>query len=63
MRRLCFAMLLPLALGACQREPDFDQRYDAARAKVRDTAAEIDRQIAGVPTSGPETPEAGEAQP
>lgn len=35
-----------LLLSACQREPDFDERYEAAEAKIRQTAAEMDRQLA-----------------
>lgn len=44
-------ILLPMAfastLSACKREPDFDERYQAADAKIRQSAQEIDAQVAG----------------
>lgn len=44
-------ILLPMAflstLSACKREPDFDERYEAADAKIRQSAQEIDAQVAG----------------
>lgn len=43
-------VLLVAALSACKREPDFDQRYRDAGAKIGQTAEEIDRQIAGTGT-------------
>lgn len=47
--RLNPAMLvLPLlALGGCQREPDFEERYKDASAQISQSAREIDAQIAG----------------
>ena len=52
-------VLLLLALSACRREPNFDERYDAANAKLRNMAGQIDAQIAG--TGAPESgvPEEG----
>lgn len=47
-------MLCLLILSACRREPDFDERYDAANEQIRNTAKEIDEQIAGTATSEPE---------
>lgn len=35
-----------LLLAACQREPDFDERYAATQKKLEAKAAEIDRQMA-----------------
>lgn len=52
-RALPVAMAALLALAACHREPDFDERYDAASAKISQAAADIDAQIAG--TSAPPT--------
>lgn len=42
------------ALAGCHREPDFDERYDNANDKIRNTAVQIDAQISGAPTSFPE---------
>ncbi len=39
-------LLLLLALTACQREPSFDERYADAEARIRDTSASIDAQLA-----------------
>jgi len=39
------AGLLILA-SACREEPDFDERYQAAQEKIRDKAAELDKQLA-----------------
>lgn len=53
MRRVGAMVLCLLALSACRRDPDFDERYDAANAKMRNMAGQIDAQIAG---SGTPTP-------
>jgi len=44
-RALVSAALLMLAT-ACQQEPDFDERYQAAQDKIRDKAVEIDSELA-----------------
>lgn len=54
MRKAIFLTLSILALAACQREADFDERYEAARESVHSTAAEIDAQIENSPTASPE---------
>lgn len=43
------ALLLPVALfaSACEREPTFDERYEAARKRVEKTSQEIDAELAG----------------
>lgn len=46
---LLLALPLVMTIGACKREPDFDERYRAASAKVTQTAEEIDAQITGAP--------------
>jgi len=44
-------------LGGCKREPDFDERYDAANRTIVQKAKEIDAQVAGtgVPPADAET--------
>ena len=44
-----WAILLALVLAACSREPDFDERYEAAKSRIGEAAAEIDAQVSGVP--------------
>ncbi len=51
MRGASVLPLVLLALAGCQREPNFDERYEAANEKIRTTAAEIDAQIEGKATS------------
>lgn len=53
MRKAGILALCFVALWACRREPDFAERYDAANAKIRDVAGEIDAQIAGTGTPTP----------
>lgn len=49
-RRIILPALLPaLLLSACSREPDFDERYRAANARIGEAAAEIDAQVSGTP--------------
>ncbi|WP_177198411.1 hypothetical protein [Novosphingobium sp. CF614] len=55
MPALSFVLPLALSIAACKREPDFDERYDAANTKVRQTAQEIDARIAGTGTPPDET--------
>jgi hypothetical protein len=40
------AGMLCLLLAACQQEPDFDERYQAAQKKIREKAVEIDSALA-----------------
>lgn len=44
MRRL--AILLPLLLAACHREPSFDERYDKAAKEIDARAKAMDKDIA-----------------
>lgn len=39
-------MLLLLLTVACQREPDFDQRYKTAEQKLAEKSQAMDREIA-----------------
>ena len=50
MRLMALAILV--VLGACKREPTFDERYEAAEKQIRDTAKDIDTEISqtGTPT-------------
>ena len=52
--RAAFLLLLA-GLGACSSEPDFDERYGAASARITETAHDIDASIAGtgVPAQDP----------
>lgn len=55
--RLEFGVVLLLAaLTACSSEPDFDERYDAASAKITQTARDIDSRIAGTEAPASELP-------
>jgi len=57
MKRLSIIALL--LLFACKAEPDFDERYEAAEKKIRETADEIDAEL----ESGPkEQNHAGQAE-
>ncbi|BBC72803.1 conserved hypothetical protein [Altererythrobacter sp. B11] len=65
MRRavLVGAMLL---LAACQREPDFDERYAKAQADLREKAARIDAELAKgapPPSSAPQVKVGEQAKP
>lgn len=53
MRKTSLLLICLLAISACRREPDFDQRYDAANRKMRNMAEQIDAQIAGTGTPTP----------
>lgn len=47
MRRAAPALLaLLVAVTGCQDEPSFDERYDAAQERIRDTAQGIDNDLA-----------------
>lgn len=43
-----------LALGGCKDKPDFDERYDAAKAKISQAAGEIDAQITATDAPPPD---------
>ncbi|TCM22008.1 hypothetical protein EDF56_101685 [Novosphingobium sp. PhB165] len=53
MRRAILCVVSLAALAGCHREPTFDERYAAARAKIDTTAREIEAQASGsaVPTA------------
>lgn len=53
MRKTGLLWMCLLAISGCRREPDFDQRYDAANRKMRNMAEQIDAQIAGTGTPTP----------
>ncbi|MCT2401075.1 hypothetical protein [Novosphingobium mangrovi (ex Huang et al. 2023)] len=64
MRRLAYraratlaALTFALTLAACKREPDFNERYEAASAKVTQTAREIDDRIAATGVPEPDAPD------
>jgi len=38
-------LIAMLALAGCKQEPTFDERYDAARSTIGETAREIDRDL------------------
>ena len=48
MRRL--AILLPLALSACEREKSFDERYEIAQDEIESKAKELDRELTPSPS-------------
>jgi PBP1b-binding outer membrane lipoprotein LpoB len=54
-------LALAALLGGCKREPDFDERYDAASKSIVDKAKAIDAQVAG--TGAPPAGADGEADP
>ena len=46
MRGLAFTILIAsFTIGACKREPTFDERYEAAQEKIRETADNIDEDL------------------
>lgn len=60
MRRAAPALLALLAAATgCQDEPSFDERYDAAQERIRDTAQGIDNDLAK--SSAGEAPAAEES--
>lgn len=66
MRRAALALPVLLAtIAACQEEPSFDERYEAAQVKIRETAQGIDSDLAKAAAArGPddrETPAAGDS--
>ena len=38
-------LIAMIALAGCKQEPTFDERYDAARSTIGETAREIDRDL------------------
>ncbi len=62
-RALRLGMLACLALlGACHRQPDFDDRYAAAQKKIEATSQAIDARLAG-PPAGTATEKPGGVAP
>lgn len=61
MLRAAVPILFLLMLSACEREPDFDERYDTANKKIRSMASEIDAQISATPAPDVEEGVAKEA--
>lgn len=56
-RRLIVPVLaLAALLAGCKREPDFDERYDAASQSIVEKAKAIDAQVAatGIPAADDE---------
>jgi len=51
-------LAVALALSGCKAQPDFDERYDAANARIEKTAKEIDAQIAATDSPLASTSEA-----
>lgn len=41
----CLPFVSLLLLAACQQEPSFDERYEAAQKKVGSTAAELEAEM------------------
>ncbi|WP_374405794.1 hypothetical protein [Pelagerythrobacter sp.] len=55
MRGAVLALSICVALTGCKREPTFEERYDKAEQDIRETAREIDRELAdpaGAPAEG-----------
>ena len=46
MRTAAAIILFLLPLGACNREPGFEERYARAETSIRDKAREIDAELA-----------------
>ena len=44
--RLAIIFLLPLALAACQSEPEFDERFEKAEAKIAAKVKALDEAAA-----------------
>lgn len=55
-RGAALSLLMLAALAACKAEPDFDERYEAANAKITKTARDIDARIAGTEAPPQEEP-------
>lgn len=46
MRGLALTILIAsFAIGACKKEPTFDERYEAAQEEIRETADNIDEDL------------------
>ena len=46
MRRLGLLLVPPLLLAACEKEPDFDERYDKTAKEIEARAKAMDTDIA-----------------
>ena len=49
-------IMAALALGACESEPSFDERYDTAQETIEAKAKELDAKLQEAPTQGDEPP-------
>ena len=49
-------LLFPLSLGACSSEPDFDERFDEAKANIEATAKSIDADLGQQAQPTPSSP-------
>ena len=61
MRRL--ALMLPLLLAACHKEPAFDERYDKAAKEVEARAKRMDADIAEADKAAAASDETPQALP
>ncbi len=55
MHHVAFLVAVPLLLGACHKEPDFEERYDKAAEEIEARAKAMDADIAksdGVASNG-----------
>ncbi len=60
--RAC-ALLVMLALAACDREPSFDERYEAAEHEIRTKASELNEDLSEAPESSVPADRASELAP
>lgn len=51
MRTGLLLLAAAVALSGCKREPDFEERYEAANSRIVKTARDIDAQVSGTPPS------------
>jgi len=51
-------VLFALALAGCKREPNFDERFDAAQARISKAAEAIDSEISASEAAMPDPSEA-----
>ena len=56
----CLAIAAVLWLAACEREPSFDERYDAAQDQIEAKAAELDEAVERSASDAPQTPPTGD---
>ncbi len=51
-------ILAALALGGCQSEPSFDERYDTAQETIEAKAKALDAELEQAPLSDADAPDA-----